>query len=58
LAAFCKPLPIIIGQEVDNFSQKAVGKDPPLAQFGLVDYNLAMIAGIDRHMTYGNTTET
>jgi hypothetical protein len=55
---FRELLSIDTGQEVHNFSQKAVGKDPPLAQFLPMDCNLAMIGDSDRHMTYGNTTET
>jgi hypothetical protein len=32
ISALCKLLPMIIGQEVHNFSQKAVGNYPPLAK--------------------------
>ena len=36
---------VIIGQKVDNFSQKVVGNDPALPQFVRANYNPAMIGG-------------
>jgi hypothetical protein len=46
LPFFCKLLPMITGQEVGKFSQKAVGNDPTLPQFARANYNPAMIGGI------------
>ena len=50
LPVFCKLLPVVIGQKVDNFSQKVVGNDPTLPQFVRVNYDPAMIGGTLREL--------